>query len=141
MSSETLSAALAAAVVIVHLSFAAFAFLGGLLVLRWPRIAWVHLPAAVWATYVELSGRICPLTPLENSLRLQAGLDPYSGDFIARYIFPVLYPTGLTREVQTALGITVIVINLAVYAWAWRRRRGRLVRRGSGSAIRGEHRI
>ena len=107
---------LAAAVVVGHLAFVAFAALGGLLTTRWPRLAWVHLPCAVWAAFVELSGRLCPLTPLENSLRARAGLDPYSGDFVAEYLFPVLYPEGLTRTAQVLIGIAVISINIAIYA-------------------------
>jgi hypothetical protein len=114
---------LAAAVVVAHLAFAAFACAGGLLVLRWPRLAWIHLPSACWAAYVELSETICPLTLLENALRTRAGLDVYSGDFIARYVFPVLYPEGLTREIQVALGAAVMVLNAGVYGWLlWRRR-------------------
>ena|SRR5688572_1326705 len=115
-------ATLAALVVVAHLGFAAFAAFGGALVLRWPRLAWVHLPCVAWAAYVELSGRLCPLTPLEQSLRQRAGLESYSGDFVAHYIFPLLYPEGLTREAQVALGIVVIALNAAAYTIAIRRR-------------------
>lgn len=123
MSNDTFSLLLASAVVIAHLAFAAFAFAGGLLVLRWPRLALLHLPAMCWAVYVELSGSICPLTPLENSLRTSAGLDAYSGDFIARYVFPVLYPDGLTRGVQVALGVIVLLVNAVMYGLLVRRLR------------------
>ena len=92
--------ALAAAVVVVHLLFVVFVVAGGVLVLRWPRIAWIHLPAAAWGTFIELSGRVCPLTPLEGALRRRAGLEDYAGDFIANYVFPFLYPAGLTRQAQ-----------------------------------------
>jgi hypothetical protein len=115
-------ATLAALVVVAHLGFAVFAAFGGTLVLRWPRLAWVHLPCVAWAAYVELSGRLCPLTPLEQSLRQRAGLESYSGDFVAHYIFPVLYPDGLTRGAQVALGIVVIALNLAAYTVVIRRR-------------------
>jgi hypothetical protein len=119
---------LAAAVVVAHVAFVLFASLGALLVVRWPRVAWLHLPAVAWAAFVELSGRLCPLTPLENTLRQRAGLDAYSSDFIARYVFPVLYPNGLTRDAQIVLGVAVLAINVAVYAWLLlaraRRRRG-----------------
>jgi ABC-type uncharacterized transport system permease subunit len=120
-----LSAALAAGVVLAHVAFIAFVVLGGLAAARWPRVAWVHVPCALWAIYVELSGTICPLTPLENELRTRAGLDPYSGDFIARYVFPVLYPVGLTRGVQIVIGAVVLVVNLAVYGGILVRRRRR----------------
>jgi hypothetical protein len=117
---------LALIVVGLHLSFVAFATLGGLFVLRWPRVAFLHIPVAAWAVYVELSGTICPLTPLENSLRASAGLDAYSGDFVARYVFPVLYPDGLTRQAQVALGTLLAAMNVVVYGWMlWRRRRPR----------------
>src|SRR5687767_13714751 len=94
---------LAVLVVVAHLAFVLFATLGGVLAARWPAIAWVHVPCAAWAAFVEFSGRICPLTPLENALRQRAGLEAYSGDFVATYIFPVLYPEGLTRDAQLAI--------------------------------------
>ena len=118
-----LFAALALLVVVAHLAFVAFAALGGLLALRWPRAAWLHLPAAAWAVYVEISGRFCPLTPWENELRRRAGLDDYSGDFVARYLFPLLYPEGLTRRAQVAIGLCVLALNVLVYARVERRRR------------------
>jgi hypothetical protein len=119
------SVALAALVVFVHLAFVVFATLGGMLALRWPRIAWVHLPAAAWAAFVEFSGQLCPLTPLENALRRRAGLDAYTGDFVANYIFPVLYPQGLTREAQVAIGTFVLVLNAIAYTFVLRSRRTR----------------
>ena len=120
--SATTYALLAALVVVLHVAFVAVASLGSLAVLRWPRFAWVQVPSAAWAAYVEFSGRICPLTPLENSLRRAAGLELYAGDFVARYVFPVLYPEGLTREAQFAIGAVVVVLNVSVYAWMLVRR-------------------
>lgn len=117
---------LAGLLVAAHLAFVVFATLGGMLVLRWPWLAWIHLPCAAWAVFVEFTGRICPLTPLENALRERAGLDPYSGDFVANYIFPVLYPEGLTREAQIVVGWFVIALNAVAYGWViyrWRRAR------------------
>ena len=113
---------LAALVVAAHIAFVLFAALGGLLVLRWRRLIWAHVPAAAWAIYVELSGEYCPLTPLENTLRARAGLDVYSQDFVARYLFPLLYPDGLTRDAQILIGSVVLTINVAVYWWMWMRR-------------------
>lgn len=107
---------LAGVVVLVHVTFVLFAGLGGLLVLRRPRLAWLHVPTVVWAAFVELTGRVCPLTPLENTFRQRAGLDGYSGDFVARYVFPLLYPDGLTRRSQIAIGLCVIGVNVAIYA-------------------------
>ena len=115
-------AVLAALVVMAHLAFVIFAALGAFLVVRWPRLAWVHLPVAAWAAYVEMAGRICPLTPLENALRSRAGLAGYSGDFVARYLLAVLYPEGLTRETQVGIGLFVLGINIVAYAWIARRR-------------------
>ena len=111
---------LADLVVILHLSFVLFVVFGGLLVLRWPRLAWVHLPAAAWGAAVEFAGGICPLTPLEQWLRVEGGGLGYGSDFIERYVLPVLYPAGLTHNVQLVLGIVVVVINAAVYGWVWR---------------------
>ena len=119
-----MAALLADLVVVAHFLFVLFVVLGGLLVLRWPRVAYVHIPAAIWGAGIELAGGICPLTPLENSLRRQAGGAGYSGGFIEQYLLPVLYPTGLTRNVQVVLGVLVIAVNLGVYAYVFRRRVG-----------------
>jgi hypothetical protein len=107
---------LAAAVASTHFLFILFVLAGGVLVLRWPRLAWVHLPAVVWGAVVEVMGWDCPLTPLENRLRQLGGLTSYDGDFVARYLLPVIYPEGLTLTVQRILGAVVIVVNLVVYA-------------------------
>ena len=112
---------LADLVLIVHLAFVVFALCGGLLVLRWRWIAWLHLPAAIWGAVVEFTGWICPLTPLENRLRAQAGQTGYDEDFVTYYLLPVLYPDHLTRDVQLILGTVVLAINLSVYGWWWRR--------------------
>ena len=106
---------LANAIVLAHLLFIAFVICGGLLVIRWPRLAVVHLPAAVWGAVVEIFGLICPLTPLENHFRLLAGNSSYSGDFIARYLLPIIYPENLTATMQQVFGGFVIIINLIFY--------------------------
>jgi hypothetical protein len=110
-------------VLVLHLGFVVFVALGGLLVLRWPRTAWVHIPAAAWGAAIEFGGWICPLTPLENQLRERAGESPYAGDFVARYLVPVIYPEGLTREAQIVLGAAVVGVNAVIYAVVLRRRR------------------
>ena len=115
--------ALADAVLLLHLGFVLFVVLGGLLVLRWPRLAWLHIPAAVWGVLIEYTGWICPLTPLENSFRLRGGEAGYSGGFIQHYIQPVLYPAGLTRSKQIALGSFALLVNLTAYGVAAARRR------------------
>lgn len=122
-----LSGLAADAVLLLHFAFILFVVFGGLLVLRRPRIAWVHLPAALWGAWVEFSGRICPLTPLENALRRAAGEAAYEGDFIARYLLPLIYPGDLTRPVQWALGGLVLLLNGVIYAMVIRslRRRGK----------------
>lgn len=114
---------LADVVLAAHFLFVLFVVLGGLLVLRWPRLAWVHLPAAAWGAAIEFFGWICPLTPLENDLRARAGQAGYEGDFVARYLMPVLYPDGLTRDAQFVLAGCVLVLNLAIYAGVLGRRR------------------
>jgi hypothetical protein len=119
---------LADAVVLVHLAFILFVAAGGLLVLRWPRLAWVHVPAVVWGALIELAGWICPLTPLENRLRAAAGEAAYAGGFIDRYIMPIVYPDGLTRGTQLALGIAVIAVNLLIYGRLVIRRKRRSTR-------------
>jgi hypothetical protein len=114
---------LADLVVVLHFTFVLFVVFGGLLVLRWPRLAYVHLPVAAYGALIELVGWICPLTPLEKRLREQAGLEGYEGDFVEHYILPVLYPSGLTRGVQLVLGALVIGINVAIYGVIVKRRR------------------
>ncbi|MGE8364420.1 DUF2784 domain-containing protein [Cupriavidus basilensis] len=120
-----MAAWLADAVVLLHLAYIVFVMLGGLLVLRWPRLAWLHLPAAAWGVAVEWSGWICPLTPLENTLRQRAGLQAYGGDFIQHYVLQLIYPDGLTREIQMVLGALVLALNMAVYFALYRRLRRR----------------
>src|SRR5215469_7168281 len=97
-----------------------YRLLAGFLVLRWRGAMWIHLLAVIWAAAVEFFGWVCPLTPLENWLRVKAGEAAYSSDFVARYLLPVLYPEGLTRALQLALGVFVIVVNLAIYGWVFR---------------------
>src|SRR5690242_14233538 len=116
---------LADLVVVVHALFVVFALLGGLLVLRRPWVAWLHLPAAAWAVLIEYAGWICPLTPLENALRTRAGGATYSDGFISHYLLRALYPAGLTRETQWVLGGIALAVNVVVYAIVLRRRRSR----------------
>lgn len=103
------------AVVLVHAAFVVFALLGGLLVLRWPRLAWAHVPAAAWGVLIEFVGWICPLTPLENYLRDRAGLATYRGEFVEHYVLPMLYPAELTRTRQVWLGLLALAVNAFVY--------------------------
>lgn len=110
-------------VVLLHFAFVAFAVLGGLLVLRWPKLAWLHLPAVAWVAYIEFYQHYCPLTPLENRLREQAGLDSYSGGFIDHYLMPVIYPPSLTPDIQLLLGVILVLSYIVIYAVAWRRHR------------------
>lgn len=112
---------LADAVIVVHFSFIAFVIAGGLFVLWRPRLAWLHVPAAVWGALIEFAGWICPLTPLENHLRLLGGGEEYGGDFIVHYIVPVIYPAHLTASTQYILGGLVIAVNLIIYALVLRR--------------------
>lgn len=124
MISPGLYRALADTVVILHLAFVLFVVLGGLLVLRRPGVAWAHLPAAAWGAAIEFGGWICPLTYLENHLRLLGGGEAYRGGFVDRYILHILYPQGLTRGTQVVLGIVVLAINGYVYTRLASRRRG-----------------
>lgn len=120
---------LADLVLALHAAFIAFVALGGLLVARWPKLAWLHVPAVAWGAGISFAGAICPLTPLENALRATAGHGGYAGGFIEHYLLAFIYPDGLTREAQIGLGVAALVVNAAAYAWAWRRR---AVRRGAG---------
>ena len=122
------------AVLVLHACFVLFVVLGGLLALRWPRVAWVHLPAAAWGAAIEFWGWVCPLTPLEQSLRRLGGEAGYSGGFVEHYVVALLYPRGLTRGLQLAIGLFVLAVNLAVYAWVWHRARTRRRARGAAPA-------
>ena len=115
--------AAADAILVAHLAFVLFVVFGAFLVLRWPRFAWLHLPAVVWAAFIEFSGTICPLTPLEVALSQRAGRAGYVGGFIDHYVVSLLYPDGLTQNTQAMLGAAVVVINAAIYMVAFRRRR------------------
>jgi hypothetical protein len=115
---------LADLVVVAHFLFVLFVIFGGLLVLRWPKVAYVHLPVAVYGVLIEFIGWVCPLTPLEKRLRESAGQQGYEGGFVEHYILPVLYPSGMTRGVQLVLGALVIGINLAIYLVIARKRSG-----------------
>ena len=112
---------LADAVVVIHFGFVLLVVAGGFLVLRWPRAAWIQIPAAVWGVIVEWFGWVCPLTPLENWLRAKGGAAGYAGGFVERYFLPVLYPASLTRGVQILLGVAVLAANLIAYALVLRR--------------------
>lgn len=110
------------AVIVAHLAFVLFVVLGGWLVVYRPRLAWLHVPALAWAAFAEFSGRICPLTPLEVALRQRAGEAGYAGDFVEHYLLALIYPGGLTGELQMLIGAAVLPVNLAVYWLLWRRR-------------------
>ena len=118
---------LADLVLALHTLFVVFVVLGGLLALRWRRAAFVHVPSALWGAWVELAGWICPLTPLEVTLRRQAGQAGYAGGFLEHYLVPILYPVGLTRGIQIGLGCGALVLNVAIYTVVTRRwRRSRM---------------
>jgi hypothetical protein len=113
------------AVVLLHLAFIVFVVAGALLVLRDRRWAALHLPAALWGAYAELTATICPLTPLENALRQRAGAAGYEGGFVEHYLIPLIYPPGLSPAQQRWIGIFVVALNTGLYAWAWHRTRQR----------------
>lgn len=116
---------LADALLVLHALFIAWVVLGALAVLRWPRLVWLHLPCAAWGVWIEWSGGLCPLTPLEWRLREAAGQAGHRGGFIEHYLAAAIYPDGLTREVQWALGAFVLLLNAGLYVWVWRRHRAR----------------
>jgi hypothetical protein len=107
--------------VVFHLAFVLFAVLGGFLVLKWKSLAWIQVPACLWAILIEFAGGLCPLTPLENWLREKSGEIAYRSGFIEHYLLPLLYPARLTRSLQIILGFAVLAVNLGIYGWVlWR---------------------
>jgi hypothetical protein len=111
-------------VLVAHLAFILFIIFGGLFVLRWPWVAWAHVPSWMYGALIEFIGWTCPLTPLEQRLRLRAGEGGYEGSFIEHYLVPIIYPAGYSFELRMVLGTAVVVLNIGVYAWViWRRNR------------------
>ena len=110
-------------VLLLHLAFILFVLLGGAMTLWWRWSPFVHLPAAAWGFFVELTGRVCPLTYLENYFRIKAGQSGYTESFIEHYLLDIIYPSGLTREIQFALAGVVIVVNIIIYGWLFYRGR------------------
>ncbi|MES9936568.1 MAG: DUF2784 domain-containing protein [Sedimenticola sp.] len=115
-------------VLLIHFSFILFVVLGGLLVLRWNRLAWLHVPSVIWGVTIDAMGWICPLTPLENSLRIAGGERGFEGGFIEHYLLPLIYPLGMSRGEQITLAMLALLLNLAIYTIIVKRRM-----RGSGS--------
>jgi hypothetical protein len=113
--------ALADFVLLLHIGFVLFAALGGVLAFKWRRVAWFHIPAALWAALIEFVGWECPLTPLENWLRRMGGEAGYQTGFIERYLLPLIYPAPVSRTLHVVLGLLVLGVNLAIYGWIWRR--------------------
>lgn len=105
----------ATAIALVHLAFILFVLFGGFAVLRWPRLMWLHVPAAAWGVLIEFFGWWCPLTKWENYFLRQAGRAGYGGGFVSHYIMPVIYPAGLTRGLEIAIGAFVLLLNAAIY--------------------------
>jgi hypothetical protein len=114
---------LADAVVILHVGFVLFVVFGGFVLHRWPRLIYAHVPAAIWGVLIEFAGWVCPLTPLEKTLRARGGQVGYQGDFVEHYIIPVLYPHGLNQNIQLVLGAFALAVNLIAYSLFFHRRR------------------
>jgi hypothetical protein len=116
---------LADLLVVLHALFVLFVVAGGFLALRWRRLAWLHVPAALWGAAIEFMGWICPLTPLENQLRRLAGEAGYQGGFVEHYLIPTLYPTDYTLALRLTLGALVVVLNGLAYTLYLKVRRSR----------------
>ena len=112
-------------IVLLHFVFIVFAVAGGVLVFKWRRLGYLHVPAAIWAALIIMAGWICPLTPIENMFRQAGGGEVYSVSFIERYLMPVIYPSGLSREIFIAMGVVIIVINVVVYTILFIKRKNR----------------
>jgi hypothetical protein len=104
-------------VVVIHFAFVAFVVLGGFLILWWRKVIWLHVPAVLWSAWIELSGGICPLTPLENWFWIQGGQASYPDDFVGNYILPLIYPEGLSGKIQVLLAVIVIFVNVMIYIY------------------------
>ena len=116
---------LADLLVLFHMVFILYVMAGALLIFKWPKTLWLHLPSCFWGMTVEFTGWICPLTPLEIQLRRLAGKEEYTGSFIEQYLIPIIYPIGLNQEIQMVLGGTVLIVNLSLYTLILIKRRKR----------------
>jgi len=116
---------LADAVLLLHFVFVLFVGIGGFLALRWRILLCLHIPAVLWAVWISCWGSLCPLTPLEQWLRRQDQGHSYAGSFTDRYISPVIYPEGLTQEMQWWIGLFVLLLNLSLYLWLFSRWKNR----------------
>ena len=114
---------LADLLVLFHFAFVLFVLFGGFLLLKYKQLIFLHVPAFLWGIVVELNHWICPLTPMEKHFREKAGEAGYDGGFVENYLIPVLYPAGLTEDIQTVLGLVVLFLNLGVYFVVFRKRR------------------
>ena len=114
---------LADLIVLIHFSFILFVVFGGFMALKWKKLIYIHIPAALWGTAISIIGWVCPLTPLEIELRVRAGSGSYTGGFIDHYLIPIIYPPGLTRGIQYYLAAGVIIINATAYYLFWRKYR------------------
>ena len=108
------------ALALIHFAFILFVVFGGLLLLKWPRMMWLHVPAAVWGALIEFAGWYCPLTSMENAMLRRAGEAGYTDGFVAHYIFRLIYPAGLTRGLEIAIGVFVLLVNVSVYVKVFR---------------------
>jgi hypothetical protein len=107
---------LADAVVVIHALFIVFTVLGGLLVLRWHWVAFLHIPAAAWGVIVQvIRDGVCPLTPLENYFRDRGGQAGYGESFIDHYLTNLIYVSDPPAWLHPALGIFVLVVNVTAY--------------------------
>ena len=117
---------LADLVVVVHLLFVGFVGFGGFMAFRWPRLVWLHVPVFLYGAAISFFGWVCPLTPLENSLRASAAEAGYSGRFVAHYLLPLIYPEQLFGAFPKggfiAIGVLVLALNGLIYWRLWRRR-------------------
>jgi hypothetical protein len=126
---------LADVIALVHILFVLFVMFGALFALRWPRAIWVHAPALIWGFIVEFGNLVCPLTPLETRLRVLSGEAGYRESFLSHWLMTVLYPDFLTRDLQVVLGGSLLLLNIGLYAYVWRKK---LARRSTKNSLYGD---
>jgi hypothetical protein len=111
---------LASVVLLLHLSFIMFVVLGGVLVLFWPPIIWLHFPALTWGLLVHLTDWACPSTSLENRLRRLSGLACYTGGFIEYYFSVVIGRARPNhRRLMNMAVLLIVTINLLTYSYVY----------------------
>jgi uncharacterized membrane protein len=111
----------AAGVLGLHLLFILWVVFGVLFTRRRPLLRWLHITSLIYGILLEVLDWSCPLTPMENWLRGQAGFSTYHGGFLLHYLDALVYP-DVAPSFLVLCAVAVCLFNLGVYVARFRRR-------------------